>query len=348
MNNNRVSGSIFDILRVFGALCVFLIHFLGYRNIPVPTFVYNYFTHCAYGVCIFFVISGYLIMQSLERQADLKTYFVKRAVRIIPAYYVILIFGIIVWDIWLNQMPKDSMLHIGWLRYFLFLNTLVPSGEYYYWNDLWGLWTMSCFALFYVLAPIVKSKVKNYRQSVVMLACVIVVCYVIKEALERILMGANVPYSEMFAGDSAYFNMISFAMGVCVWFAVREGKETYYLRIVLVMLTALLLAKVDSYNRMIWSLITCGVIIAFKDFNYSEKYAFVGKIFKTLSKYSFTVYLVHFPIMQLIIYYSDNVSYVGYVPFLIISVGGTAFFAWFINTFVETPVAKLFSGKIKR
>lgn len=62
-------------------------------------------------------------------------------------------------------MPADSMLGIGWLRYFLFLNGIVPSSQYYYWNDLWGLWTMSCFMLYYILAPIIRKYVKNYRAS---------------------------------------------------------------------------------------------------------------------------------------------------------------------------------------
>lgn len=330
-----------DILRVFAALCVFTIHFLSYRNVPVPQFVFDFFTHCAYGVCIFFVISGFLIMQSLERSESTAQFYKKRAARIIPGYYFIIIFGIIVWDIILGQMPKDSLLHLGWARYFLFLNTLVPSNEYYFWNDLWGLWTMSCFALFYLIVPIIGKKVKSYKQSVVLLLGTFVFAYIMKLIIETVTSKIGIPSGEIFAGDSAYFNMPSFVFGVVLWYAVRENKISSYLKIVTVLLTAILLCKSDSYNRLIWSLITCILIIAFKDFKYSENFKWIGKAFKMLGGYSFTFYLVHYPIMELVIYYSDHVKYVGFTPFLFITVLGSALMAFLVNTFVEKPMAHL-------
>lgn len=129
-----INRPVFDILRVLAAAMVFMIHFAGFRNLPKPQFVFNIFRHFNFGVCVFFVMSGYLIMQSVENSRNIKEYFIKRVSRIIPAYYAIIVFAIIVWDVILGQMPADSMLGIGWLRYFLFLNGIVPSSQYYYWE----------------------------------------------------------------------------------------------------------------------------------------------------------------------------------------------------------------------
>lgn len=342
--NNSINRPVFDMLRSLAVVMVFTIHFLAFRNVPVPRFVFDFFTHCSYGVSIFFAISGYLIMQSLENSRSVKEYFLKRVSRIIPAYYAILIFGIIVWDILLGRMPGDSLLGLGWLRYFLFLNGIVPSNEYYYWNDLWGLWTMSCFMLFYLLAPLVKKWIKSYKASLLMLLAVVAAAYGYKAVLSMLLAGAGIPDGEVFAGDSAVFNMISFAFGTAAWYAVREGKDKQYLALVIAAVSGFLAIRTDSYNRIIWSLLTVAFMLSMKDFAYGRRTGWIGKALAAFSKYSFTVYLVHMPVLELLQYFSENVFYLGFAPFLALSLGLTAAMAVFLGKAVEQP----FAGLIRR
>ena len=246
-----INRPVFDILRVLAAAMVFMIHFAGFRNLPKPQFVFNIFRHFNFGVCVFFVMSGYLIMQSVENSRNIKEYFIKRVSRIIPAYYAIIVFAIIVWDVILGQMPADSMLGIGWLRYFLFLNGIVPSSQYYYWNDLWGLWTMSCFMLYYILAPVIRKYVKNYRASLVFLAAVIVLAYGYKAVYSYFLNRYNVPWAAETAGDCAAFNLISFAFGTVAWYAIKDGKEKNYMRLIIIALACFLAMREDTFNRII-------------------------------------------------------------------------------------------------
>ena len=339
--NKTINRPVFDMLRVLATVMVFAIHFAGFRNLPKPNFIFVLFRHLNYGVCLFFAMSGYLIMQSLENSANLKEYFIKRVSRIVPAYFAILIFGIIVWDIILGQMPEDSMLGIGWLRYFLFLNGIVPSNEYYYWNDLWGLWTMSCFMLFYLLAPFIKRYVKNYRASLVMVVCVIVAAYVYKAVEYKLLSAGNVPWAAELAGDSAVFNMISFSFGTAAWYAVKEGKSQNYLRIVVAALAVFLAIREDTFNRIIWSLLTVAFMLAMQNFSYTERTAWIGRTLAFLSKYSFTVYLVHMPMIELTEYFSEHVHYLGYAPFLSAVLVLTAVMTAALHYLVEEPLAKL-------
>lgn len=340
-NNYSINRPVFDILRVLAALMVFMIHFAGFRNLPKPQFIFNLFRHFNYGVCIFFAMSGYLIMQSVDNSRSIKEYFLKRVSRIVPAYFAILIFGMVVWDFILGQMQTDTMLGIGWLRYFLFLNGIVPSCEYYCWNDLWGLWTMSCFMLYYLLAPLIRKFVSSYRVSLVMLVFVIVSAYAYKAVYYALLSGNDIPWAEELAGDSAVFNMISFAFGTASWYAVKEGREKSYLCTVIAALALFLAIREDTFNRIIWSLLTVAFMLSMKDFEYSEKAGWIGRSLAFLASYSFTFYLVHMPVLELTEYFSAHVHYLGYAPFLVIVLSCTVAMTAILHHFVEVPFAKL-------
>ena len=340
-----INRPVFDALRVLAAAMVFMIHFAGVRNLPKPQFVFNMFRHFNFGVCVFFAMSGYLIMQSVENSRNIKEYFIKRVSRIIPAYYAVIIFAIIVWDVILGQMPADSMLGIGWLRYFLFLNGIVPSSQYYYWNDLWGLWTMSCFMLYYILAPVIRKYVKNYGASLVFLVAVVLFAYGYKVAYSYFLNRYNVPWAAETAGDCAVFNLISFAFGTVAWYAIKDGKEKNYMRLVIVALACFLAMREDTFNRIIWSLLTVAFMLSMKDFSYSDKTQWVGRMFSFLARYSFTVYLVHMPVIELTEYFSEHVHYLGYFPFLLIVLSVTVLMTALLHHAVEVPFAKLIKGR---
>lgn len=82
----------FDILRLFAALLVILSHSYAIAGIPDVEPLLARGTNTSLGglaVYIFFIISGYLITQSLLRSPDFKTYFIKRALRIFPALWVV-------------------------------------------------------------------------------------------------------------------------------------------------------------------------------------------------------------------------------------------------------------------
>ena len=59
------------------------------------------------------------------------------------------------------------------------------------------------------------------------------------------------------------------------------------------------------------------------------------------SKYSFTVYLVHMPIIELTEYFSEHVMYLGYAPFLAIVLSATVVMTALLHHLVEVPFAKL-------
>lgn len=150
-----------DFLRVIAMIFVFGIHFSQCVAFPGKTLF-----ECGAGaVYIFFTLSGYLAFLSLDKNISNLDYWKKRCRRILPSYWLLLTL-IILWKLFLNDIPADSY-KIGFLRYYLGLQTVISSDQYDYWNNMYGLWTMSCFIVFYFLAPLLKKWISSLRQAVI-------------------------------------------------------------------------------------------------------------------------------------------------------------------------------------
>jgi peptidoglycan/LPS O-acetylase OafA/YrhL len=83
----------FDALRVGAALWVLFSHAHALLGLPEPIVFAG---HPNVAVDVFFTISGYLVMQSWERDPDIFRFFVKRSLRIFPGLLVCLVFTAVV------------------------------------------------------------------------------------------------------------------------------------------------------------------------------------------------------------------------------------------------------------
>lgn len=327
---------ILDIVRICAALMVFTVHFFMF--VDAPEGLTKITANFSSGVALFFVISGYLMMASVERSKSYAEYLKKRVIRIIPSYYAIVIAAALVWDILLHQMPADE-LSLGWLRYFLFLNTIVPSQEYYFWNDLWGLWTFSCFMVFYLIAPFLKKWIQNYRQSLVFFAVSIVGGYVFGYAAEYVFGRLGYADAYIIAGDSPLFNLNIFVIGICIWYAVKEKKEQNFMGVCAVLTALLMLA--GKANRISYGCLAAVIILAF--WNVEFKNAAVAKVIDIMSRYSFPLYLVHLGVIEILdLLCKQSIgNFVYGVLCIVCSLAGAAV----LYNLVDRPVTRLLSGK---
>lgn len=144
-----------DVLRFVAFLCVFTIHALGMypgvirgERIIAPI--------GAYGMCLFFFLSAYLITELLRREkaetgtTHVRAFYVRRILRIWPLYFGFLLFGKIV-----GQIYGPFHLENGRLMAFIFL-----LGNWYLArfgineSPVGPLWSISLEEQFYLVWPI--------------------------------------------------------------------------------------------------------------------------------------------------------------------------------------------------
>jgi peptidoglycan/LPS O-acetylase OafA/YrhL len=143
----------FDLLRLLAATQVIVDHYIEHLNISVGslgTKLLNLFP----GVPVFFIISGYLISASFERNSNLKNYIRNRALRIFPGLWCCIFITVIIFSITgVNFFNKQV---IAWLPSQLAGIIYTPKflANYGFGSYNGSLWTIPVELQFYILLPV--------------------------------------------------------------------------------------------------------------------------------------------------------------------------------------------------
>jgi len=162
-----------DILRGLAVITIVIYHFfvlLGLTNNVAFLYVN---TLASLGVPLFFVISGYLIYRSVDRNVSQKgikrgvlSYFFHRLFRILPAYYFNLFIVFLMAGFIMNQdyfytdaFFKQFFSHLTFTSYFTYQSTgFGINGAY---------WTLSIEMLWYIVVPFILFYFKRTRALLV-------------------------------------------------------------------------------------------------------------------------------------------------------------------------------------
>ena len=102
----------------------------------IGVFITHLANQGAAGVYLFFALSGYLACCDRKLptagKKELLTYYKKRLVRILPLYYGVILYNILLHGLILKDIPADPQ-GLYWLRYFFLTNSVIPVP-----NDFWG------------------------------------------------------------------------------------------------------------------------------------------------------------------------------------------------------------------
>ena len=117
-----------------------------------------------YGVTLFFLLSGYLLTWTEEKRARLgiysiRSYALRRALRLVPAYYVAILIVVVLWP--LNPPYPMEVSATDVLMHLPFLQGLAP------WtvsnlDPIW--WSLTPEVLFYCLLPFLVLKLRRVSQ----------------------------------------------------------------------------------------------------------------------------------------------------------------------------------------
>jgi len=154
-----------DVLRFCAFLAVFGFHALpdDYSTLvprlgpTVPAVMQAVRDSMSFGVCIFFLLSSYLITKllTIERETTgaihLKSFYIRRVLRIWPLY---LGFLLLMWVLGLPKVHVFAPVETGRLFAFLFFSGNIYSGFFgLTLNPILPLWTVSIEEQFYILWP---------------------------------------------------------------------------------------------------------------------------------------------------------------------------------------------------
>lgn len=281
-NNN------FDILRLILAILVFFAHW----NILTSQDISNPLFHLSgFAVDMFFIVSGFLIFWSFDADQNKKHFYIKRFFRIFPLYA----FLIILQTLFFIGFSDGNALEI--IKYFIvnifFLNFLSPAVG----STLSGLevnaingslWTLKNEVVFYALVPLIFMLYKKW---------------------------------------GGYFLMILYSLSVVYMFGVDYlGIEKLLvqfpaqLRLFVVgIILYVTFSKLNNTNIYILLFISLVVFFVFKDlsyFKYSIYPLCIGiwviylvyfvKCIKINFDFSYSFYILHFPVIQLFLYFGIN------------------------------------------
>src|SRR5260370_6531093 len=160
MTGRRLSG--LDGLRAISILLVVFCHtFDGW----------SFASYGAFGVAIFFVISGFLITwllcveEAKHESISLGTFYIRRALRILPPAYMFLVVAQILGWYKLADVQRSDVLSSA-----LFFRNLVEGGEH-----TGHFWSLAIEEQFYLLWPIIFLLLRNHIKRLILLTALFVV-----------------------------------------------------------------------------------------------------------------------------------------------------------------------------
>lgn len=233
------------------------------------------------GVTLFFMISGAALMYNYGENIGLKHYFKKRFLGIYPMFWIayILVFTYIFYGskktIW--NLPIYKLI----ISLFAMDGYLSPYTETFY---LIGEWFLGCIVLIYILFPLLRILINKYPKRFLMIYTV----------LDILLLGF---YRDgiMPINKNIFICTYSFVIGMYIIKYIKEFKVWQFCICLLLSICAYFIPNSNNLNLNT-------AIANFIGINLFFVLGFIGEkihnieiqnCFNIMSKYSYTVFLVH-------------------------------------------------------
>lgn len=353
-------------LRFIGALSVFLFHgfTLGremwgdFFNTPILTGLFKLMSKGHHGVGLFFVLSGFLITSLLLYEAKNKGqinafgFFMRRLLRIWPLYFIVVIFGFIIFPMLPNGFETQNSL----LHYSLFISNFeeIWTG----WRDsvsfLTVTWSVSIEEQFYMawvaliaLIPALKKGL-HYHYYFIALILISIVFRILHVDDERTIYFHTLSVMS----DLAIGGLLSTVLFHTEW--LSRFKSISKVKIILIYLIGfgLLLFSTKIFHGYLIGIerLFIGLFFAFVIFEQiSCEHSFykADKLigFFRLGEISYGLYMYHciviYFVQKVVIQYGFQDSLIGFIVFMLVSGYATMALSRLSYTYIEEPILKL-------
>lgn len=312
-------------------------------------------TSATYAVCIFIIISGFVITHLLlEKRENYLPYITRRFLRIYPVYLICLCLGVAATYLhfqafadhpWSQIVPQHDLLaaelgslnggDFGWhlaahltLLHGAISNHILPASEYVF---LGPAWSLSLEWQFYLVAPFILVALRTYRGQVLM-ALATVVAF---GAYRLGWLGQFIDPSFL-PGAGFYF-----AVGIAtrLLFTRMPEFKTYPLAAMIIVFGFCLI----SHGLLPFML--CGAFIVWLRTSNSVALAFNAAFDSRLAHYlgtrSYSTYLIHEPIINSVVFVCIKRLAIGLWPTLVVTlfltIALTVIASSILYRFVEAP-----------
>lgn len=292
-----------DSLRGIAVLLVITVHVSQHVN-GLPIIFEKLLSQGSRGVILFYIASAFTLFLSLSKRnkEGISNYYTRRLFRIAPLYFVSILAYLLINGLgpryWLGDAESVSSANI--ISHFLFINGFNP-----YWiNSILGVeWSIAVEMLFYLIVPFLFIKIRNFRQAMMFLFFASLINFFFKFIFSKIN-----PINDNTLWNN-YLNLWFpeqlpvFALGFILFFLwndkrnlnIHTGKE------LIILITLLIVCSVLSILNHSITFLFGVFFLAFSYYLSSFKpKLFVNKIFVFFGKISYSIYLTHFLIIQLV------------------------------------------------
>lgn len=325
MDINRSSNN-FDFLRLLFSLIVAIVHCATLSKIGFLSGVGNYLSSSV-AVDSFFVISGFLIFMSYDSSKSLSNYARKRLRRIFPGYIAV----IIICAITFYTISSKSFYEYANTELFkyivanvLTLNFIQPtlpgvfeSNQIQAVNG--ALWTIKIEVMFYIFVPFIVFLISKSNK-----AFVLSVIYILSITYSFILLWL---YSK---SGSEIYNMLERQLpGQLAFFisgaAVYYYSDFFYKRSLLLLASSILIVCFHKYILDMYALypLSLAVIVLY----FANIFKYLGN-FGKFGDLSFGIYIWHFPILQVLVFYNLFINPLLGIGLFLVTVSFAAFLSW--------------------
>jgi peptidoglycan/LPS O-acetylase OafA/YrhL len=294
----RLSKNNFDLLRFLFAGTVCLFHAYALSGGKLSGWITAVLSPKV-AVEGFFVVSGFLVFMSYERSSSTLAYISKRVRRIYPAYFVVVMLcALFLWTV--SSRDLEQYFSFDWLRYVIanlaFLNFVHPTLPGVFEGNRvpevnGALWTLKIEVMFYAAVPIIVYLFRRFGRFLVLvtlyLASVAYASFMTIQAA-RTGSGMYVELARQLPGELAYFMAGAFFY---YYLPLFERRLRYF-----VAFASLALLINSFYPIPLVEPFAIAIAVAFFGL-----YLYVGN-FGKYGDFSYGVYIIHFPIIQVLLY----------------------------------------------
>jgi peptidoglycan/LPS O-acetylase OafA/YrhL len=321
-----------QLLRAIAVLMVFGFH------LNLPGFTFGFL-----GVDVFFVISGFLMMKiySTLKIKNVKQFYLKRFLRLTPAYLVVSLLTTFIF--FTRVLPYEK---ISLVTQNFYANLL--ASNFYYWTEnqyfvnsglrpLLTFWSLALEIQFYLILPFVFLLMKKTMKLLVFITFLSFVLFIVLETIS--------PETGFFLLPGRLWE---FLVGVhLASFLDTYNKKfrisTFTFRIILITFPVfiLIIDLMEVEKSLIFNVfaVVYTLILLFLGFHWQENRNLLNDFGLVIGKYSYSIYLVHLPIISLVYYkpFSDNVKFGSDLKLNLVSILLVAIFSFVLFNVVEQP-----------